>query len=123
MQRDTEKLAANYLAFVQLASIRLWLRANESASLAHRNPLGRFRARKMSPVADVDRPARSAPEEPECAMNEERGPRDSRERDCSDAHHGHCDGDQSSNPERSLVGRSRSVPCRDGEIARSSIGV
>jgi transposase len=25
-----DKLAANYLAFVQLASIRLWLRANES---------------------------------------------------------------------------------------------
>ena len=27
-----DKLAANYLAFVQLASIRLWLCANESAS-------------------------------------------------------------------------------------------
>jgi transposase len=27
-----DSLAANYLAFVQLASIRLWLRANESAS-------------------------------------------------------------------------------------------
>jgi len=27
-----DKLAANYLAFVQLASIRLWLRVNESAS-------------------------------------------------------------------------------------------
>src|SRR6202012_3087049 len=27
-----DKLAANYLAFVQLASIRLWVRANESAS-------------------------------------------------------------------------------------------
>jgi len=26
-----EKLAANYLAFIQLASIRLWLRVNESA--------------------------------------------------------------------------------------------
>jgi hypothetical protein len=26
-----DKLAANYLAFVQLASIRVWLRANESA--------------------------------------------------------------------------------------------
>jgi len=25
-----DKLAANYLAFVQLASIRLWLRLNES---------------------------------------------------------------------------------------------
>ena len=25
-----DKLAANYLAFVQLASIRLWLRVNES---------------------------------------------------------------------------------------------
>jgi transposase len=28
-----DKLAANYLAFVQLASIRLWLRANESTPL------------------------------------------------------------------------------------------
>jgi transposase len=27
-----DRLAANYIAFVQLASIRLWLRANESAS-------------------------------------------------------------------------------------------
>ena len=27
-----DKLAANYLAFVQLASISLWLRVNESAS-------------------------------------------------------------------------------------------
>ena len=27
-----DKLAVNYLAFVQLASIRLWLRVNESAS-------------------------------------------------------------------------------------------
>jgi hypothetical protein len=26
-----DRLSANYLAFVQLASIRLWLRANESA--------------------------------------------------------------------------------------------
>ncbi len=26
-----DKLAANYLAFVQLASIRMWLRVNESA--------------------------------------------------------------------------------------------
>jgi transposase len=26
-----DRLAANYLAFVQLASIRLWLRLNESA--------------------------------------------------------------------------------------------
>jgi hypothetical protein len=26
-----DKLAANYLAFVNLASIRVWLRANESA--------------------------------------------------------------------------------------------
>lgn len=25
-----DKLAANYLAFVKLASIRIWLRANES---------------------------------------------------------------------------------------------
>jgi transposase len=26
-----DKFAANYLAFIQLASIRLWLRADESA--------------------------------------------------------------------------------------------
>jgi transposase len=31
-QRRYDRLAANYLAFVQLASIRLWLRLNESAS-------------------------------------------------------------------------------------------
>ena len=30
-----DKLAANYLAFVQLASIRLWLRVNESTPLVH----------------------------------------------------------------------------------------
>jgi hypothetical protein len=29
-----DKLAANYLAFIQLASIRLWLRANESGRTA-----------------------------------------------------------------------------------------
>jgi Transposase DDE domain len=28
-----DKLAANFLAFIQLASIRLWLRANESTPL------------------------------------------------------------------------------------------
>ena len=33
-----DRLAANYLAFVQLASIRLWLRVNESTSLA--SPMG-----------------------------------------------------------------------------------
>ena len=27
-----DKLAANYLAFVKLASIRIWLRSNESAA-------------------------------------------------------------------------------------------
>ena len=32
--RRADKLAANYLAFVQLASIRLWLRAYESTPLA-----------------------------------------------------------------------------------------
>ena len=31
MNSRTLKLAANYLAFVKLASIRIWLRANESA--------------------------------------------------------------------------------------------
>jgi len=33
-----DKLAANYLAFVQRASIRLWLRANESASWTRQLP-------------------------------------------------------------------------------------
>ena len=33
-----DKLAANYLAFIQLASIRLWLRVNESSPLA-REPI------------------------------------------------------------------------------------
>jgi len=28
-----DKLAANYLAFIKLAPLRIWLRANESASL------------------------------------------------------------------------------------------
>ena len=32
MKSCYDKLAANYLAFAQLASIRLWLRANESTS-------------------------------------------------------------------------------------------
>jgi hypothetical protein len=31
LRPDTTKLAANYLAFIKLASIRVWLRANESA--------------------------------------------------------------------------------------------
>ena len=30
-----DKLAANYLAFIQLASIRLWLRVYEFTALAH----------------------------------------------------------------------------------------
>jgi transposase len=30
LQGRYDKLAANYLAFVKLASIRIWLRANES---------------------------------------------------------------------------------------------
>src|SRR3954447_6312696 len=33
--RRYDKLAANYLAFIQLASIRLWLRVNESARPSH----------------------------------------------------------------------------------------
>jgi transposase len=33
-----DKLAANYLAFIQLASIRLWLRVNESAPRFDRAP-------------------------------------------------------------------------------------
>jgi tRNA G26 N,N-dimethylase Trm1 len=33
-----DKLAANYLAFIKLASIRIWLRANESRARAERFP-------------------------------------------------------------------------------------
>ena len=33
-----DKLAANYLAFIKLASIRIWLRANESASSLASSP-------------------------------------------------------------------------------------
>jgi transposase len=36
-----DKLAANYLAFVQLASIRLWLRTNESTSYSDEASVGR----------------------------------------------------------------------------------
>jgi hypothetical protein len=42
------KLAANYLAFVQLASIRLWLRVNESASLTTQEML-RAKSRSSRP--------------------------------------------------------------------------
>jgi hypothetical protein len=35
-----DKLAANYLAFIKLASIRIWLRANESTPLATRLTAG-----------------------------------------------------------------------------------
>ena len=45
-----DKLAANYLAFVQLASIRLWLRANESTS-SHRSQ-GAPDIGRNSPPAD-----------------------------------------------------------------------
>jgi transposase len=36
-----DKLAANYLAFVQPASIRIWLGANESTSLVHHSAASR----------------------------------------------------------------------------------
>jgi hypothetical protein len=42
-----DKLAANYLAFIQLASIRLWLRVYEFTALAH----GRAE-RSSAPKAD-----------------------------------------------------------------------
>src|SRR5712671_4777324 len=35
-----DKLAANYLAFIKLASIRLWLRANESTPTKSENRIG-----------------------------------------------------------------------------------
>jgi hypothetical protein len=37
-----DKLAANYLAFIQLASIRLWLRVNESTPLGSIRELNCF---------------------------------------------------------------------------------
>jgi transposase len=50
-----DKLAANYLAFVQLASIRLWLRVNDSTSqlasqCAFRLVEGCWASRKMRPT-------------------------------------------------------------------------
>ena len=42
------KLAANYLAFIQLASIRLWLRVYEFAALVQ---IGCRASRLASPVA------------------------------------------------------------------------
>jgi transposase len=44
-----DRLAANYLAFVQLASIRLWLRVNESAPLDQAEPLPHPRHRHWGP--------------------------------------------------------------------------
>ncbi len=46
-----DKLAANYLAFIKLASIRIWLRANKST------PLGRGSIAKCSywPIAGIAR--------------------------------------------------------------------
>jgi transposase len=44
-----DRLAANYLAFVQLASIRLWLRVNESAFLV-RIPTARWELIYRSPA-------------------------------------------------------------------------
>jgi transposase len=48
-----DKLAANYLAFVQLASIRLWLRVNESTALgeADRRRLRLVRYKRRTRVA------------------------------------------------------------------------
>jgi hypothetical protein len=43
-----DKLAANYLAFIQLASIRLWLRVYEFAALVQ---IGCRASRLASPVA------------------------------------------------------------------------
>ena len=40
-----DKLVANYLAFIQLASIRLWLRVYEFTALAH----GRADCRSSAP--------------------------------------------------------------------------
>jgi len=48
-----DKLAANYLAFVQLASIRLWLRANESTPQFASRLVARFRF--CPPAARADK--------------------------------------------------------------------
>jgi transposase len=52
-----DELAANYLAFVQLASIRLWLRVDESASLVMR--LSDPRGVVLKSACSADRPQRS----------------------------------------------------------------
>jgi hypothetical protein len=50
-----DKLAANYLAFIQLASIRLWLRVNESTpSLLFLAPAYWLTKRKQVPFAIME---------------------------------------------------------------------
>jgi hypothetical protein len=55
-----DKLAANYLAFVKLASIRIWLRANESAPLEKGTGVLNF-PRFLHTSRLVGRPARFLP--------------------------------------------------------------
>jgi hypothetical protein len=55
-----DKLAANYLAFVKLASIRIWLRANESAPLEKGTGVLNF-PRFLHTSRQVGRPARFLP--------------------------------------------------------------
>jgi transposase len=70
-----DKLAANYLAFIQLASIRVWLRANESTRWYHRRQFlkrsfhllsGRFRCdlrwRTMAPFSWAKKLASQSPD-------------------------------------------------------------
>src|SRR5262245_14223316 len=63
-----DMLAANYLAFVQLASTRLWLRVNESTSSSDGAPATRARSRATRPLAESrssrDRPMTEPPRKP-----------------------------------------------------------
>jgi hypothetical protein len=67
--RRYDKLAANYLAFVQLASIRLWLRANEftswqiadvGARCQHWRHCGELRAKRARRLLGAPRTAGAA---------------------------------------------------------------
>jgi transposase len=53
-----DKLSAHYLAFVKLASIRIWLRANEIHALASAHALFRSAAGRRADVSSQDYPHR-----------------------------------------------------------------
>jgi transposase len=64
-----DKLAANYLAFIQLASIRLWLRVNESAHLRRIVPPGgHFHPRRASTIGLTPASAAASLIDPTCGQ-------------------------------------------------------